>query len=112
MTAQELRIGNLFDNNGIVDVITPNEIEALFESEDRIWIKPIPLTEEWLVKFEFEDKGVNGFTHKVEYLFDFDKNLSHCWDGAYTDSPCKYVHQLQNLFFVLTGQELTLNETA
>ena len=33
--ANELRIGNWFDNNGVYMIANPNTIEALFDSEER-----------------------------------------------------------------------------
>jgi hypothetical protein len=68
-------------------------------------LKPIPLTEEWLLKFGFD---------KID--FQFIKNgikLFPIRDLYYRGnfpikSDIKYVHQLQNLFFALTGEELTI----
>ena len=82
-------------------------IEEMFE--------PIPLTEEWLLKFGFTDN---------EYTFDLKANkkiLSFGWSsrvvstGYRSGLSCKkyrhvkYVHQLQNLYFALTGEERTIN---
>ena len=85
-------------------------------------IEPILLTEEWMVKFGFE---YNGFQeHGKEYfktmadgfLFCIELRTEHCcyitgennigeWD-IITD--IQYVHQLQNLYFALTCEELKL----
>lgn len=75
---------------------------------------PIPLTEEWLLKFGFEKDGYND--HKSYYytLNGFKLNVD---DGyLFLDNPnqlaeaksikIKHVHQLQNLYFALTGKEL------
>lgn len=50
MEANELRIGNWYFNGRVPRKVTPNEIEALWESPNRPWIQPIPLTEDILVK--------------------------------------------------------------
>jgi len=65
-------------------------------------IKPIPLTEEWLTKFGF--KKDDGFFNKDGVWLTPDFGL----DGINPFKPIKYVHQLQNLFFAITGEELTL----
>jgi len=125
MKANELRIGSLvqFDPskdwaNGGADI----EVESIATDGINIGyeqyvgrtirefkdIAPIPLTELWLLKFGFESNGAY-FTHSKEGLFELGKvDMAHIWDGAFTGSPCKYVHQLQNLYFALTGEELKI----
>lgn len=73
------------------------------------WIKisncdlsPIPLTEEWLIKFGFEIKNYSYTnSHYVKGKFGFDLTTFE-----YKGIKLKYVHQLQNLFFALTCEEL------
>ena len=104
--ANELRIGNLYNHNGEIREVTPSTIEEVWNSE-RSWVKPIQLTEEWLLKFSFEhrefsfDKGsffLSKRKGKNEYLYQAHTNRFQV----------KYVHQLQNLYFSLTGRELTV----
>jgi len=67
--------------------------------------RPIPLTEEWLLKFGFEI--TDNFQTK-------DRFQTHKQDGffwfeyGYIVVELNYVHQLQNLYFALTGEELTI----
>jgi hypothetical protein len=112
MKAQELRIGNWFIPtmfNGVELEERPiSAMEFLALSENPNWGKPIPLTEERLLKFGFE-KDV------TEYNTCWFLNHVYIWfvDGEYInelDLPIKYVHQLQNLYFALKGEELTLKE--
>ena len=76
-------------------------------TEDLEYCKPIPLTEEWLLKFWFisnpyEDRYEKGSIH-IECIKT--KGETYLW---IENMPhIKYVHQLQNLYFVLTGEELT-----
>ena len=77
--------------------------------------EPIPLTEEWLLKFGF---------NKVSDIWEFWKNsgwdlrqhkLENKWWLFYVgqDLDCvriDYVNQLQNLYFALTGEELTIKK--
>lgn len=86
---------------------------------------PIPLTEDWLLKFGFR-KGhneygntfhimdTNGYTAKFtvehwsdESIQDEYKGLFWC-DRVINKDANKYVHQLQNLYFALTGEELII----
>lgn len=65
-------------------------------------LEPIPLTEEWLLRFGYTKISNNSFIitgHCIwicNDLFRCDKN----------GIVLKHVHQLQNLYFALTNQEL------
>jgi hypothetical protein len=75
-------------------------------------LQPIPLTEEWLLKFGFEWKGLIS---KGRYLTIFTpcgkalvfKDNYFIFAGVTIETQIQYVHQLQNLYFALTGEELT-----
>lgn len=109
MNAKELRIGNLVrdnDNGGVWDLELWDYKENTFELYE-----PIELTEEWLLRLGFERfKGLwtidnfppcfTKFTHEIG-LYEF-------FIGRISITKIKYVHQLQNLYFSLTGQELEL----
>lgn len=77
--------------------------------------EPIPLTEEWLIKLEFEKltDSNDGFknttytyTKGICFIVYFDgvRLSTNFWMG----NEKHYVHQLQNLFYVLSGEELKL----
>lgn len=128
MKAQELRIGNYvnFDNNICkIDGICGFAIvrmDAGYTIDSQLHhIKPIPLTEDWLLKFCFKEIGKT----KVYIIYDIMQvHLQWCdkklfWVGCFESERSyfplddslfhiKYVHQLQNLFFALTGTELTI----
>lgn len=81
--------------------------------------KPIPITEDWLIKFGFEENkkySTPQYWLQIdklddEFLYDIkDKKfyLSHSYDSGSFGIEILYVHQLQNLYFALTGEELTL----
>jgi hypothetical protein len=121
MKAEELRIGNYYNKNGEIEQITPNDIIEVWESE-RIWCKPIPLTEEWLLKFGFEKRSkekeffiehfyILGYTVVNRSQWKKDMSLegfgiNQC--DNYIPVDLKHVHQLQNLYFALTNEELTI----
>jgi hypothetical protein len=125
MKATELRIGNLVEyKNQYINVsgIGPFGIQsegkeyliiAKFSTPD---IQPIPLTEKWLLKFGFEDDRDNlMILRKGVFEFYFDKvdkdgiSLYEKWDGNFLCNV-EYVHEFQNLYFVLTGEELVVKE--
>lgn len=117
MEASELRIGNLiFENsrvetvddicNGYINPYLYDGIEPNYAVQE-----PIPLTEEWLLKFGFVKQrnhflrlNLNGVFEEGDYLETFDcENFTF---GYYGGLVVKHVHQLQNLYFALTGEEL------
>jgi hypothetical protein len=149
MKANELRIGNWFKtfeidkNHGEeyfqVETLTTNNEGSLgvgFRNES-CWsiielIEPIPLTEEWLIKFGFE-KSIDGFEMskditirnnngwvKEMVFFQIDDglcgvSLRDIYDSGEKETyvieiDIEYVHQLQNLYFALTNIELTIKE--
>jgi len=128
MKASELRIGNLaYNTKGEVDAIDIGALRYLLSYGDTsiCQVKPIPLNEDWLLRFGFEKKesstciayhiGINEVTH--DWLFDLVWLITPELIGA-PDVPfyrngrhtIQYVHQLQNLYFALTGDELTIKE--
>ena len=84
------------------------EEDCDIDHEDLI---PIPLSEEWLIRAGFEkysDKEFYIYTSK-ENEVRFYKSDSD-WNLAYFITETRYVHQLQNLYFWLTGEELTFKD--
>jgi len=69
------------------------------------YIEGIPLTEEWLVKFDFlfEDKTASRLKLDTE----FGEVLIRLKDLS---ANCKYVHELQNIYFALYKKELELKK--
>jgi hypothetical protein len=122
MKSTELRIGNwVFDrgnNPFLVDhwesryKIATKTIEGFHESTEYInFIKPIPLTEEWLLKF--------GFRHSIDSKYVFVNSVTEIelfnstsgvirifYKCKSINIDIKHVHQLQNLYHALTGEEL------
>jgi len=79
-------------------------------------IEPIVLTEEWLLKFGFQrkDNSSNGAsTHKNGVYIGLMgmKNDKFCFNAESSSNKSvylNYVHELQNLYFELTKEELIL----
>ncbi len=131
MKANELRIGNYvhepsydecfntyvikqIKTTGCAVSVLGKEIQGLY---DYIDLRPIPLTEKWLLDFGFIDNKMEC----GEYIMQVSAN---CFSGTLTKDMSwfisiihvsahqtitvvkQHVHQLQNLYFALTGEEL------
>jgi len=142
MNANELRLGNYIQDTNypervcrVFRLTQGNDFnityhydrvcECSYANERKESLQPIPLTEEWLIKFGFEyylftkadDDGIyrdkkiankEYFKHpKLSEKIIF--YLPYCNLNYYIGSTTiKYVHQLQNVFFALCDEELTI----
>ena len=120
MEAKEVRIGNLYTHEtstgNFFYKITINDICFLLNDPLDGFYKPIQLTEEWLIKFGcFKKPGVvylnlDAIQPDSDYGYGFeweDKKLflCDCYSGV-IGKQIIFVHQLQNIYFALTGKEL------
>jgi hypothetical protein len=117
MKTTELRIGNWvqFRHTETPVLITLADFVREYKEEHLEDYEPIPLTEEWLERFKLYT-GDNCFVkekfcvlcdgelknYDLRLTFDSDQTIRIKLD---------YVHQLQNLYFALTGEELQTDET-
>lgn len=134
MKKQELRIGNLvldkddkvFSIYGILE--NSILIKDAYIGMPIEWIKPIQLTEEWILNFGFTKQKVTKKLYSLKNLKSktwfslwevgdyVDPNeltfkepkIWYSFDNNNYDVKIKFVHQLQNLYFALTGEELIL----
>lgn len=117
MKVTELRIGNyiILGTRNQVTVMVEEILEGNFVTcnlTTNEWpitdYKPVPITPEWLARFGFKevkthaymkgDFGLEYFTHEGRFFSD---NVEHL-----NQAPVNFIHQLQNLYFALTGEEL------
>lgn len=131
INAKELRVGNK------VSILQGFEVEVVGIYEDEILtdfegnegdyfndkeedVSGILLTEEWLLKYgfykrEYQIDGCDVYqkgqwrvalNYEQEYFVLYDRIISPTWELL----RLKYVHQLQNLFFALTDEDLKLEK--
>jgi len=134
----ELRVGNLVGLNN--RVVTVESLTGGFnyfgaEEHDRGHLiglyhvlfekgEGVPLTLDWLKKLGFEDVYDNGYDcalrlERFTFAISLDRRMLLIADPKAANQrakgiggiPMEYVHQLQNLVFALTGEELTIKET-
>jgi len=118
MKATELRLGNLISFSNRAGGETEMIVEAgdffRMVEDDGEGYNPIPLTEEWLVKFGFEKFGNKKTGNQLWSMsnpsWSIWLNSDGTWDVNFWQGgkKRKYVHQLQNLFHALTNEELTI----
>ena len=128
LSEKELRIGNKIlgiyiddCDNHIDERCTVLALDSIGTSEHKIWVESentvyddydyfegIPLTEDWLKRFGFKESGLYWLDSHDELLsYSFKKNtIAIGRMGIYFENKIHYVHQLQNLYFALTGEEL------
>jgi len=111
MKPEELRIGIFVNSPYDGGVIKVNAADIFLMANGHYKearFEPIPLTEEWLLKFGFR-KISNVRYSKAGFTPLITKGKNEYY-ATHVNYGVKSVHQLQNLYFVLTGKELTIKE--
>ena len=125
MDAKTLRLGNIVRSktNGIGKVeqvgssINSNYVEGR-SIDGNYWensFLPVEITPKWLIDFGFTPKtklsGHNGFYLDGWYLIK-EKDIYQFIPAGSSQimKEIKYLHELQNLFFAITGRELELKD--
>lgn len=123
--ASELRIGNLIINtfkktNGFPDYID-RVVSLAAYGEINVWSEPInkenggskcmmfegvPLTKEWLLRFGFKFMSMTIDSPATWIKDQIQLKQTESKDIIFHGLQIKHVHQLQNLYFALTGKEL------
>ncbi len=113
MKVSELRIGNKFLFNGMEDTIDAVDfhVPAFIEDEDENQYAPMPITTKILLDFGFEKQKEDLYrTGYYTLIVPFHIHIVRGDFIYYADWShpviIKYVHQLQNLYFAITGEEL------
>jgi hypothetical protein len=124
--ATDLRIGNWVNNDDLgntqVDEIYNNSVVRVWSNADYFYIgeesiNPIPLTPDILEKCGFEEvegneyyaffdlEGVRVYIHKIDGSAFI--SYGYATLDAYTNNL--HLHQLQNIIYALTNNEITIN---
>lgn len=130
--AKELMIGNFVDANGVItkiesfdfsgintcfDNMSPSYFDCEFKFSE---LKGIPLSEEILLKCGFS-LFTNSNSHNSNDLIIYHSKINICYNNSYKKfymfdhgidtiyRGFQFLHELQNLYFALTGEELTVN---
>jgi hypothetical protein len=117
---KELRIGNIvkvLGENRIVTGLTSGEFSSAYVKFKElipikiIHLKPVELTEEWLIKLGFQSE--EAFCYELDdILINTSRELicihTKCKNNVELEMPY-YLHELQNLYFALTKNELIVN---
>jgi hypothetical protein len=129
MNASELRIGNWVlpkfkeyksewkaKLDAIPEMVSqpiqvfPHLIARIFFDEDKtVTYDPIPLTEEWLLQFGFETNDVR-YWQISSFRLHINRYGELIFKVVTFEQEIKYVHQLQNIYFDLVGEELTIKK--
>ena len=120
MKANELRISSIFrwkstgkvDNvKSIVTVGSKTYINDVCISD----CEPVKLDEDWFREFGFNQVNTSWYKDEnfaIYEIITLSYKKAYCFvsdDMFIKDFEIKHVHQLQNLYFALTGSELTTN---
>ena len=126
MNAKELRTGNYVkigeehESYNCVGKTIKWELSNFYSLEKGYnnieWFDSISLTEEWLLRFGFTPILCFDKPRTIKCL---KQNFSIVSKNDYFDfrfndfklTQIKYVHQLQNLYFSLTGEELVVSDS-
>ena len=110
LDSHEIRLGNSYkielgDGTYKIGLINLEDIESLLDDEIDDFYQALEISEEWLIKVGFKPNA--KACKSQEYLY----NRINIWkydnEFAFGQWKLKYVHQLENLYFALTGEELT-----
>jgi len=117
MEAHELRIGNYFKvyqtEEKVYDIFYDTDEGVRFINDYNISIiEPIPLTEEWLLKsgadkVDNTEFTINRFRLKYQDVYKF-WYVTDLIDHTAYITKIEYVHEYQNMFFALNGDDLKL----
>jgi len=114
MTVNELRIGNWINIQGNfkkvlgIDYIHKEHLIISDGYYQLDWCEPIPLTEEILLKCGFEKHiTIDIYPTFVFRMININDGIVYVSDLGFLNH-IKHLHQIQNLYFALTGEELNI----
>ena len=119
MNANELRIGNYLYNDGVLVKIDARSIFDIWDNKGLKNYTPIPLSEKWIEKIGFsvinESSAGKRYGYVIDGVFSSDltftfwKTTKEAGKFFRRDLELKSIHQVQNLYFALTGKNLFIS---
>lgn len=107
--ASELRIGNWVLAGGEPFEVNPDVIAVIYNEGGRVEYNPIILTHELVIKAGFWRYGAGSFAkNKIWIVYASGTYFFEVGDIT-IGRGIMYLHQLQNLYYALTGEELEIN---
>jgi hypothetical protein len=122
LDSHEIRLGNTYkiemgDGTYKSDLINLEDLSNLLDDDLDDFYQAMELDEVWLIKLGFEyDEHYNNYVIKAKGYYnsvgyndedgDWYYNNDRSNAGCYYITSIQYVHQLENLYFALTGEEL------
>jgi hypothetical protein len=120
MKANEFRIGNFIKYKNIAFQCDLEDLIVIRDFEDHHY-SYVELNEEWFLKLGFqlennECEEMNYFWWYLDELeisvFKIANRVSYCYEDNYGISPMiKYVHELQNIYYALFEEEMSIEKT-
>jgi hypothetical protein len=116
MDCKELRIGNWIMRESQKDGFQIDENSFSICKLYPNWYNPIPITEEWLLKLGFVINRITKEENNIwrknfeDGFFELEQIISFYFGSPLYAVDIKYVHQLQNLYIAITGEELEIKE--
>ena len=113
---KELRIGNVVERITVKawsgtrkDIYTIRTGMDIFQCAD---LNPIPITPEWLERLGFAVGKRSIYKDFGFFEVEYERDQLYIGINEYQDSlyHIQYVHQLHNLVYALTGQELIIKQ--
>jgi hypothetical protein len=123
LDSHEIRLGNTYkvemgDGTCKSSLINLEDLSNLLDDDLDDYYQAMELDEVWLIKLGFEyDEHYNNYVIKAKGYYnsvgyndedgDWYYNNDRSNAGCYYITSIQYVHQLENLYFAMTGEELT-----
>jgi len=113
--ATDLRLGNIVLINGLRTKVSLLVLQHLIEGNIQFTVEGLKISEEILLKCGFVNKFSNSWSNHVLQIFQNKGNVAGIeLDDFYVSTGQRYVtsfkhlHQLQNIYVALTGEELNV----
>jgi hypothetical protein len=116
----EVRLGNYVYINDKITKLECLDIDIYDQNYPTDSAKPIPLTEEVLLRCGFIKFNSDIAKNYFDWFLNFEGVLKYriiqsergfVYPSSYKPIILRHLHQLQNLYFAFTGEELTYNHS-